>query len=301
MSCEGTDADETGEAASFHLATRFNGTLGMEHSTYVLHYAAAQVRAIETHLSPAVYEQLPESVHQARVATRRLKSALAIATQVVGTRIKRLNALADAGRKLRKRLGGLRDADVMIDRIESLRGPRQLTRAIDWRVSQLKATRESAIEAVRRKVDVPALQDVFAGWPLLMRSMLSRSAEIDTAHAATRAQLSSRFVLDGDKLAACYKGPHEIDIHELRIAGKELRYTLEMLGGDQPAALKKLQDDLGEWHDWIVLLETSWQPVARTDPLLQTSLNALAETITDRARQSLAQFRRHWPAAKRGL
>jgi CHAD domain-containing protein len=53
-------------------------------------------------------------------------------------------------------------------------------------------------------------------------------------------------------------------VHRLRIAGKRLRYSIELIAdlGDnnakaQAKALKTLQDQLGEWHDRIVLLETA--------------------------------------------
>ena len=51
-------------------------------------------------------------------------------------------------------------------------------------------------------------------------------------------------------------------LHGLRIAGKRLRYRLEIIAElgdsaakDQVNSLKALQDDLGRWHDWHVLLQ----------------------------------------------
>src|SRR5207237_1802689 len=56
-------------------------------------------------------------------------------------------------------------------------------------------------------------------------------------------------------------GPRQ-DPHQLRIAGKGLRYTLEMAaaqGHKLPAAVirhfKKMQEALGLWHDYVVLTE----------------------------------------------
>ena len=58
-----------------------------------------------------------------------------------------------------------------------------------------------------------------------------------------------------DQLVA-YADP--TDAHPTRIAGKRYRYTLEIaLGGDTGDAelvqLKKRQDHLGEWHDFVTL------------------------------------------------
>ena len=66
--------------------------------------------------------------------------------------------------------------------------------------------------------------------------------------------------------AAAVTGPPgsaaDRDPHELRIAGKALRYTLEMAvesGHPLPAAVtrtfKRMQDALGAWHDMVVLAE----------------------------------------------
>jgi CHAD domain-containing protein len=73
----------------------------------------------------------------------------------------------------------------------------------------------------------------------------------------------------GDTLADWYEAttrakskPDAMHLHELRISGKRLRYRLEVLAdlGDGTAksyvnSLKALQDDLGYWHDWHVLLQ----------------------------------------------
>jgi CHAD domain-containing protein len=57
-------------------------------------------------------------------------------------------------------------------------------------------------------------------------------------------------------------GSRKGDVHELRIDGKLLRYTLELaaplgFGAPMPLlrAFKQLQDALGLWHDYVVLGE----------------------------------------------
>jgi CHAD domain-containing protein len=61
-------------------------------------------------------------------------------------------------------------------------------------------------------------------------------------------------------------------VHRLRIAGKRLRYSIELQAdlGDanaksQTRALKQLQDQLGDWHDRVLLLETAADFLARKD------------------------------------
>jgi len=53
---------------------------------------------------------------------------------------------------------------------------------------------------------------------------------------------------------------HEGNLHDFRKGAKNARYMAES-GGDDPdagavgKALKKLQDEIGDWHDWLVLAE----------------------------------------------
>jgi CHAD domain-containing protein len=49
------------------------------------------------------------------------------------------------------------------------------------------------------------------------------------------------------------------NLHDFRKGAKKARYMAET-GGDEYAgsvgkALKKLQDEIGDWHDWLVLAE----------------------------------------------
>jgi CHAD domain-containing protein len=63
-------------------------------------------------------------------------------------------------------------------------------------------------------------------------------------------------------LARQHETLNEAVLHQYRIAGKRIRYIAE-LGGDDPQAqhmvaqLKRMQDAIGEWHDWLTLSETT--------------------------------------------
>ena len=50
-------------------------------------------------------------------------------------------------------------------------------------------------------------------------------------------------------------------LHEFRLAAKAARYTAELANGHQAKALvkelRRVQDVIGEWHDWQVLQETA--------------------------------------------
>src|SRR3954466_3986429 len=82
-----------------------------------------------------------EGIHQARVATRRLKAALDLVSPVVGK--KRHKPLGRVLRKLRRRLGPLRDADVMLEHLEELAASAKQEEAVRWLVHHLRTQREA--------------------------------------------------------------------------------------------------------------------------------------------------------------
>jgi hypothetical protein len=83
------------------------------------------------------------------------------------------------------------------------------------------------------------------------------------------------------------------ELHQLRLASKRLRYTLELFRSCYPAgledrirALKKLQDWLGEVNDAVA-----------TERLLQRHLISQPKVrafLEDRAAEQAAGFTRHW-------
>src|SRR5690348_7378182 len=76
----------------------------------LLGHLDALVEELRARVPAALGEWEPEAIHQSRVATRRLKAALDLMKPVLSKRPRRkFNRIT---RKLRRRLGPLRDADV---------------------------------------------------------------------------------------------------------------------------------------------------------------------------------------------
>jgi len=100
------------------------------------------------------------------------------------------------------------------------------------------------------------------------------------------------------------------DPHELRIAGKLLRYTLELAqseGHDLPAAVlrqfKRMQELLGNWHDDVVLIQCAMQTsldgqLSYHDLDMQERLLDLSRFFLRRASRELSSFSTQWK--KRG-
>jgi len=89
------------------------------------------------------------------------------------------------------------------------------------------------------------------------------------------------------------------NLHDFRKGAKKARYMAESGGADEQAgavgkALKRLQDEIGDWHDWLVLAEEAHEALGSHGVELTALIEkerdmhyALAMNITDRMRGRL--------------
>src|SRR5688500_12013541 len=112
-------------------------------------YADGLVETLRRLVPQALAEWDEESIHQARVATRRLKAAVDLFCPV--TSDERRKPFARIGRRLRRRLGPLRDLDVMIGHLDALARNRTHAQAATWLSQRLRADRDVARATLREK------------------------------------------------------------------------------------------------------------------------------------------------------
>jgi hypothetical protein len=98
----------------------------------------------------------------------------------------------------------------------------------------------------------------------------------------------------------------QIDVHELRIDGKALRYTFELAdahGIKVPKSIfktfKAMQESLGTWHDYVVLADETvkrWAEVelALHDPESASLVLDLAKQFLKDSAKRLQQFKAKW-------
>jgi hypothetical protein len=100
-----------------------------------------------------------------------------------------------------------------------------------------------------------------------------------------------------------------LDPHELRIVGKELRYTVELAaacGHRLPVrvarSFKQMQDALGLWHDYVVLNDQllKWVIGNRDSAVVLAGLD-LAKTAVQRSQKQLSGFGKLWIARGESL
>jgi CHAD domain-containing protein len=202
----------------------------------------------------------PEDVHQARVATRRLRSALRTFRDVLEPTW--ATTLRETLRWLADDLGAVRDAEVLRDRIRG-REPllpesdgqslEDLSRILE---TEREEARERLLETMRSPRYVSLLDDLVAA---------AREPRVLEEIAAERGATALRPTLHGpwkhlkNALQQARDDPSDASLHKARIRAKRARYAAEAVTpvfGKRAAEFAKaaadLQDVLGEHQDSVV-------------------------------------------------
>ena len=277
-------------------------------------HLSSQVRELQRLLPRALKAKDVKAVHKARVATRRLRAAMQLTEPVLSDEPRR--EFTRALRRLRRTLGPLRDADVMLVHLKELRGDAQHADAVEWLSGRLRTERDKLARKCCKKMSSRKRLAGLREWETLQPEL--RKSDQSIQSLATRAvpqQLAS-FRDCADQVSSFRResstglGP---DVHELRIAGKLLRYTLELatpLGYQlSPAVLrsfKQLQDALGLWHDYVVLGEQAMRAamdelLSLHQPQLHGRVLELAHMLWMRSERELDRFTRAWARHGDGL
>lgn len=205
-----------------------------------------------------------EGVHQMRVATRRLRSALRDFAPLMRRRpmkkMKRdLKRVADA-------LGAARDEDVAIvalERLQSEAKDEQVKTGVEKLIAERRATRERAQLDLMEKLAVTAIDDLQTRFTAAIAEATKRkkSARVVSFNEAGRAAVSESLREFCDLSRSLYEPFNIEELHELRIAAKRLRYAIELFTAcwgkaiaPFAAEIAEMQSFLGEVHDadvWI--------------------------------------------------
>jgi CHAD domain-containing protein len=199
-----------------------------------------------------------EHLHQARVATRRLREAVPLI--VSGSRGRKVEKKM---RRLTRALGPVRELDVALQTLDALHQSGTVPAAAIARLRQEIALERRRLhaqmcEAVSR-VDIPRLQrKLLAAARKCHPAGRIRDPKRIARARARAADRAERLRVAVDNAATLYLPDR---LHEVRVAVKKLRYALEVakeLSGSRAVAqirtLKSVQDLLGRMHDLEVLI-----------------------------------------------
>lgn len=268
--------------------------------TPLVAYLDGLVDQLRQHVAAAVQDGVEDSIHQARVATRRLKAASDLLRPILPNRSRqRWNRLL---RRIRQRLGALRDIDVMLGHVAELSTDASSAGG-EWLRARLGEDRAALLTAAQAAKVFSRLDERLSVWQRL-RVQIDRHADaIDPLISASLHQQIADFATRAAGLEAPAAGA---DPHAVRIAGKALRYTVEMgvvqghpLDESIARTFKKMQDALGLWHDYVVLADQAMtrateEMLAHHDGVALRGVLALGIEASERADGRLDKFRNLW-------
>ena len=195
-----------------------------------------------------------EQVHDARVASRRLRATLALFGG--GKRVDRADREAS---DLQDSLGEVRDLHVQLDGFGKLSDE-----AAPLERTALRHVRERIVTGLPDKV--VALRAALARWKKRGPKVLARMEGLEPKGKFGGHRLRDRLVADLEQLEArvidAQRDPSPAPMHELRKSVKRFRYAVELLEPAMPAEVKEvlgslvpLQESLGTLHDTDVRLQ----------------------------------------------
>jgi CHAD domain-containing protein len=225
-----------------------------------------------------------DAVHDLRVAIRRCRSVGAVMQEVDPDSAWR--EMRRIPRKLFRRLGELRDAQVMNDWVKKLAAGDDSVRA------RLHAAFAKNEPELRRRALRAAEKFDDKAWERLERKLQKRARLVPPGGLAAECLAVERFEEAKELHAKAQRTENSQSWHELRIGLKRLRYTVENLLPEQYALwsdnLKRLQDLLGEVHDLDVLAATVKQTAS---PETVDARNNWEETIRRERCQRIDTYR----------
>ncbi|MEO6394086.1 MAG: CHAD domain-containing protein [Pyrinomonadaceae bacterium] len=237
-------------------------------------------------LASAITADPPASaIHNMRVATRRLRSAMRDFRRLIKFKpmrgpMKEIGQLADA-------LGAVRDQDVAIAALERFYGELKSEAGRDglqqWKIGRIEL-RSSALNELKLLISVEAIADLDARFTAALEKATARSGEDAPNFADAGGAIIAKSYRQLTHLSRGLYAPHRRrPLHRMRIAAKRLRYALELFaicGGEEMESaardVAEMQTRLGDLHDCDVWID-DLGPMMR----LLDQRQALTKTLTE--------------------
>jgi CHAD domain-containing protein len=209
-----------------------------------------------------------ESVHGFRTTSRRLQTLLEEIIPERGRNHKKLLKMLD---RIRKRAGKVRDIDVQLAALRSLRVPQEPRRKTQLMhgLIELRAKHDNKLRKMLNKHVVRDIQKRLKRGAKRVKSGAGQEA------LAVARSMMARVVRPAGLIT-------EDVLHQYRVVVKRARYAAEFAPKSANATqfvadVKRLQDALGNWHDWLTLTHTA---VRRIGDVNQSSLVAALHHVT---------------------
>ncbi|MDB4996080.1 MAG: hypothetical protein JWM74_3512 [Myxococcaceae bacterium] len=256
-------------------------------------------RALPAETKRVVTAADDEAVHDLRVTIRRLRTVLKLARPLYG------RFLADAVRRsfaaVQQATGDLRDEEALaetLDKLDKLDAPTAAALRT-WR-DRRRARERLLRRAVVRHLQSGELAKARALLGALTTLPVKPNRRKDLARFALRCTEDARRTVDSLRGAST---DDSVALHDLRIAYKHLRYSIEIFEGALPADVAavrepatKFQKRLGDIHDIDVALETIARARGLT-VLVRTKLRTALTAVRGKKIEAYEREMRPTPAS----
>jgi CHAD domain-containing protein len=222
----------------------------------------------------------PEGVHDMRVASRRLRSAVRDFSPYL--RKRQFRRAKDGLKRLAAALGLVRDEDVALMALEKLEAeaPPGVAAGVGQFVAQRVRRRDRARARLERAMTEEALrelsedfEDALAGGVKSQRKPLEGGASVVSFRRAGSEIIRAGLAEFRELSPSLYSPLKPEPLHRLRIAAKRLRYAAELFAAcwDEDALapfareIARIQGSLGELHDCDVWIDELGGHLGRTE------------------------------------
>ena len=204
------------------------------------------IRKLNLQLTRATEHSGPEAIHKLRTSTRRVETVVQELMQEPDRNTRKLLKIL---RRLRKKAGRVRDLDAQIGLLRNLK-----IAHLGGQKSQLLRTLIAERLKKEKKLAGALDKDVVRELRKRLRR-IGNDLEIPEGVEPLSLALGTLSEVTRDQSPLT-----QATIHRYRIAGKRARYLIEIAGKDPEAEavsknLEKMQDVVGDWHDWLTLTE----------------------------------------------
>lgn len=269
----------------------------------LVRYQRDQLKRFRSALERAASDGDVESIHDLRVASRRLHDVLAVIGCWVGR--KRIAKADRALRRIRKAFRRCRDLDVLLAMLTPSEGAADANDALGRVELVLTAHRAKALGkakavAARARLfkDVGAIDDLGKAF----EDAVAEEPELLAVRLSDMLRRRFEDLLGEDPQA------EGADLHDARLRVKRMRYCLQLAGEAGCAAdsanlmdeLTRMQVLLGHWNDEVMAartigrLATRWRALSRRT-VAARQLLAWAGTAADGASSDRVQAHSRWP------
>ena len=217
--------------------------------------------------------QQPAQVHSFRTTVRRLQTLL---EEIIPQRSRNQKKLLKLLGQIRKHTGKVRDLDVQLAALRSLKIPQEPRRKTQLmhRLIELRAKHEKKLRKVLTK---STIRETKKRLKRAVKELDLKALTLEGSHEPLPV---------AQKMLAQVNAPEarvtEDVLHRYRVVVKRARYALEFAPKSAEsdaflAQLKRLQDAIGDWHDWLTLTHAA---AARLGDVNQSSLVAALHNVT---------------------